>query len=47
MTLPFISSGGSSMLAVGLAMGMLLAITRRRPDPARVKKPEFVSRPAT
>jgi cell division protein FtsW len=47
MTLPFISSGGSSMLAVGLTMGMLLAVTRRRPDPARVKKPEFVSRPAT
>jgi cell division protein FtsW len=47
MTLPFISSGGSSMLAVGLAMGMLLAVTRRRPDPARVKKPGFVSRPAT
>ena len=45
MTLPFISSGGSSMLAVGLAMGMLLAVTRRRPDPARVKKPGFVSRP--
>jgi cell division protein FtsW len=47
MTLPFISSGGSSMLAVGLAMGMLLAVTRRRPDPGRVKRPEFVSRPAT
>jgi cell division protein FtsW len=47
MTLPFISSGGSSMLAVGLTMGMLLAVTRRQPDPARVKKPEFVSRPAT
>jgi cell division protein FtsW len=47
MTLPLISSGGSSMLAVGLAMGMLLAVTRRRPDPARVKKPGFVSRPAT
>jgi cell division protein FtsW len=47
MTLPFISSGGSSMLAVGLAMGMLLATTRRWPDPARVKKPGFVSRPAT
>lgn len=47
MTLPFISSGGSSMLAVGLTVGMLLAVTRRRPDPARVKKPEFVSRPAT
>jgi cell division protein FtsW len=47
ITLPFISSGGSSMLAVGLGVGMLLAVTRRRPDPARVKKPGFVSRPAT
>ena len=47
MTLPFISSGGSSMLAVGLTMGMLLAVTRRRSDPERVKKPDFVSRPAT
>ena len=47
ITLPFISNGGSSMLAVGLTMGMLLAVTRRRPDQARVKKPGFVSRPAT
>lgn len=31
MTLPFISSGGSSMLSLALAMGMLLALTRRRP----------------
>ncbi len=31
MTLPFISYGGSSMLALGLGMGMLLALTRQRP----------------
>jgi cell division protein FtsW len=46
MTLPFISSGGSSMLAVGLTMGMLLAVTRRRPDPEHVRKPGYASRPA-
>ena len=32
MTLPFISYGGSSMIAVALGMGMLLALTRRRPQ---------------
>jgi cell division protein FtsW len=31
MTLPFISYGGSSMLAMGLTMGFALALTRRRP----------------
>jgi cell division protein FtsW len=30
MTLPFISYGGSSMLALGLQMGFVLALTRRR-----------------
>jgi cell division protein FtsW len=30
MTLPFVSYGGSSALAVGLGIGLLLALTRRR-----------------
>jgi cell division protein FtsW len=32
MTLPFVSYGGTSMIAVGLTMGMLLALTRRKPE---------------
>jgi cell division protein FtsW len=31
MTLPFISYGGSSMISLAWAMGMLLALTRERP----------------
>ena len=31
MTLPFISSGGSSIMAISLTLGMALALTRRRP----------------
>jgi cell division protein FtsW len=32
MTLPFVSYGGSSMIAGGIAMGLLLAFTRTRPQ---------------
>lgn len=32
MTLPFISYGGSSLVAIGVTMGILLALTRRRPE---------------
>ncbi|MEC8666700.1 MAG: FtsW/RodA/SpoVE family cell cycle protein, partial [Pseudomonadota bacterium] len=32
MTLPFISYGGSSVIASGIAVGMLLALTRTRPQ---------------
>ncbi|MCA1298963.1 FtsW/RodA/SpoVE family cell cycle protein [Stappia indica] len=34
MTLPFISYGGSSLLATALSMGFVLALTRRRPQAA-------------
>jgi cell division protein FtsW len=36
MTLPFISYGGSSMISVAYAMGMVLALTRGRPRSANV-----------
>jgi cell division protein FtsW len=42
ITLPFISIGGSSTVATGVALGMLLALTRRATDPACTKKPAFV-----
>lgn len=42
MTLPFISAGGSSMLALAMTCGMLLALTRRRPDAQRLKKPRLM-----
>lgn len=32
MTLPFVSYGGSSVIAAGITMGMLLALTRERPQ---------------
>jgi cell division protein FtsW len=41
MTLPFISAGGSSTLAIGLGMGLVLALTRRRPDVNRLMLPRL------
>jgi cell division protein FtsW len=32
MTLPFISYGGSSMLAIAITVGFILALTRHRPE---------------
>ncbi|MCB1443201.1 MAG: putative lipid II flippase FtsW [Methyloceanibacter sp.] len=39
MTLPFISYGGSSMLAMALTMGFALGLTRKRPMAGRLKHP--------
>ena len=39
MTLPFISYGGSSMISLGYAMGMLIALTRERPRAALLASP--------
>ncbi len=41
MTLPFISYGGSSMLSVAFAMGLILAFTRLRPENRRYDKGLF------
>jgi len=45
MTLPFISYGGSSMIAVAFGMGLLLALTRRRPETALRIAPRVLSAP--
>ena len=42
MTLPFISYGGSSLLAIAFEMGCLLALTRRRPQATRFAPPIHV-----
>lgn len=39
MTLPLVSYGGSSMVAIALSMGLLLAFTRRRAAPGRLRYP--------
>ena len=41
MTLPFISYGGSSLIAIAISMGMVLALTRKRPE--RRKQPGVLS----
>ena len=38
MTLPFISYGGSSLLAMALTMGFVLGLTRKRPMAGRVPR---------
>jgi len=41
MTLPFISYGGSSMISLAYAMGMLLALTREQPRAAYLRAPDM------
>ncbi|MCU0830741.1 MAG: putative lipid II flippase FtsW [Rhizobiaceae bacterium] len=38
MTLPFVSYGGSSLTAVAIGMGMLLALSRKRPEQAMASR---------
>jgi cell division protein FtsW len=45
MTLPFISAGGSSTVAIAITAGLLLALTRQRADAARLKMPRFTGTP--
>jgi cell division protein FtsW len=40
MTLPFVSYGGSSVLAIAIGMGMLLALTRRRTGGRATHEPD-------
>lgn len=47
MTLPFISYGGSSLIAMSIVMGFVLALTRRRPDSLRNNPVGLKLRPYT
>jgi cell division protein FtsW len=38
MTLPFVSYGGSSLVAMGIGMGFALALTRRRAKPYKLRE---------
>lgn len=42
MTLPFISYGGSSLIAIAISMGMVLALSRRRPETLRKPRQRIV-----
>ncbi|AIL64465.1 Cell division protein FtsW [Rickettsiales bacterium Ac37b] len=42
MTLPFISYGGSSMIAVAMTVGMILAMTRRRYGMIKIGSKEYI-----
>lgn len=44
MTLPFISYGGSSLVAIATTMGILLALTRRRPEARMTHTVDFGER---
>jgi cell division protein FtsW len=47
MTLPFISYGGSSLIAIAISMGMVLALTRKKPEKRKqLGFSEFPRRPA-
>src|SRR5690242_5052513 len=46
MTLPFISYGGSSLISLAYAMGMLVALTRERPRAKLVSRHGFAASPA-
>ena len=47
MTLPFISYGGSSLLASAIAMGFVIALTRQRPDMRRNRPTHFTDNKPT
>ncbi|MGY6627076.1 MAG: FtsW/RodA/SpoVE family cell cycle protein [Oceanicaulis sp.] len=46
MTLPFLSYGGSSMLALAFSAGLMLALTRHRPGAYQPRRQRLVSTPA-
>lgn len=45
MTLPFISYGGSSMIAMGLTMGLAVGFARRRPEGGQAWRPHLSRAP--